>query len=212
MLDPPFHPARPLVSIGEASSRLVGVSTRSGRPRTPRPNAIVRMERLLEWESRVCLSLNRLNQRPLWGRVNAIASRLGDGVFWYVLMLCLPVLYGMPGLRVSLVMAACGAVGLTIYKLIKTATARPRPCSRQEGMHCTVAPLDLYSFPSGHTMHAVAFSILLVNFDPRLGILVIPFSLLVACSRMVLGLHYPTDVAAGALIGAVVAGGALALC
>ena len=62
-------------------------------------------------------------------------------------------------------------------------------------------PLDKYSFPSGHTLHAVAFSTLLIASLPQLAGLLVAFTLLVALSRMILGLHYPSDVVIGALLG-----------
>ena len=61
------------------------------------------------------------------------------------------------------------------------------------------------SFPSGHTLHAVMVTIVLGYIQPMLLAAMLPFMVLVALSRMVLGLHYPSDVIVGALIGAAVA-------
>lgn len=69
--------------------------------------------------------------------------------------------------------------------------------------------LDRFSFPSGHTLHAVAFSCVALAYYPALAPLLLPFTGLVAMSRPVLGLHYPSDVLAGALIGLLIAGASL---
>jgi undecaprenyl-diphosphatase len=61
--------------------------------------------------------------------------------------------------------------------------------------------LDRYSFPSGHTLHAVSFSLIALHYFPGLAWLLLPFTLLVALSRLVLGLHYPTDVLIATLLG-----------
>jgi undecaprenyl-diphosphatase len=68
-----------------------------------------------------------------------------------------------------------------------------------------VAPLDEFSFPSGHTLHAVSFSIVALAYYPWLAPLLVPFSAGVALSRVVLGLHYPSDVLAATAIGVVLA-------
>jgi undecaprenyl-diphosphatase len=76
---------------------------------------------------------------------------------------------------------------------------------RQE-IFLTGTPLDKFSFPSGHTLHAVLFSVVALNYYPQLSVILLPFTLMIALSRVVLGLHYPSDVIAGALIGALIAG------
>ncbi len=68
-----------------------------------------------------------------------------------------------------------------------------------------VSPLDRFSFPSGHTLHAVAFTIIASIHYPQLPFLLVPFTLLTAASRIVMGLHYPSDVLAGACLGAIIA-------
>lgn len=138
-------------------------------------------------------------------RFFAFVSRLGDGMFWYLVMALLPVFYGRTGLYVALQMLAVGIASLLIYKALKQLTGRQRPCVAFPDIRRHAPMLDRYSFPSGHTMHAVGFSAVLLARFPELGIVIAPFALLVACSRLVLGLHYPSDVLAGALIGAMVA-------
>jgi len=130
------------------------------------------------------------------------ASRLGDGVIWYALMLALPFMYGNLGLKVALIMLATSAAGLAVYKILKRTFVRERPFIRHAGISLAGAPLDRYSFPSGHTLHAVAFTWQGCAAFPELAILLVPLALAIAASRVVLGLHYPTDVLVGALLGA----------
>jgi len=154
-------------------------------------------------EYRLCRRLNRGVQHT-WVRVLFMtASRLGDGVIWYALMLALPMVYGAAGLNVALIMLATGAVNLATYKLLKRTFVRERPFIRHAGISLAQAPLDRYSFPSGHTLHAVAFAWQACAAFPQLGFVVIPLALAIAASRVVLGLHYPTDVLVGALLGVI---------
>lgn len=165
------------------------------------------LQRLNEVEMPLCQAFNRINHRKLLSRTFAIVSRLGDGVFWYAIILALPFLYGQEALNASLHMVVVGLSALMIYKWLKTSTSRQRPCSYSaDSIYQSVAPLDLYSFPSGHTMHATGFTIVLLTYYPEWAAIVVPFTVLVAMSRLVLGLHYPSDVAAGAVIGSGVAG------
>jgi undecaprenyl-diphosphatase len=156
-------------------------------------------------EQRLCERLNRVGGRPRILATFRLASRLGDGFVWYLLMLLIPAMYGEAGLTVALHMAVAGVSGLLLYKLLKQWLARERPCITHLGVEARVRALDRYSFPSGHTLHAASFTLIATSHCPELGIVLWPFAALVAGSRVVLGLHYPSDVAAGALIGATLA-------
>ncbi|CAA6806781.1 MAG: Phosphoesterase PA-phosphatase related protein [uncultured Thiotrichaceae bacterium] len=159
------------------------------------------LHRLNEAEIPLCLFFNRMSHVQLINRFFATISRLGDGIFWYVLMLILPPLYGVQGLEAALHMLLTSTVVLGVYKLLKTNTHRIRPFHYDEKIFQNVPALDQFSFPSGHTMHAVSFSIVLLSYFPQFAWLVIPFTFFVALSRVVLGLHYPSDVIAGVLLG-----------
>src|SRR5690606_29633764 len=120
-------------------------------------------------------------------------------------LLSLPAIYAHAAVFPALRMAAVGLVGVLLYKYLKSRLVRERPYISLVGIVPGTRPLDRYSFPSGHTLHAVSLSILAVASFPELIWLLAPFATLVAASRIVLGLHYPSDVAAGALIGAALA-------
>jgi undecaprenyl-diphosphatase len=160
-------------------------------------------------EYRLCRQLNRGAGPRSLRFVFQLASRLGDGVIWYVLVGALPLLYGRAAMRPAICMAITGIVGLLIYKLLKHTLARERPFIRHPNITLAMPPLDRYSFPSGHTLHAVAFSWQAVVWFPGLAWVLIPVASLIAASRVVLGLHYPSDVLAGGAIGGALATGAL---
>jgi undecaprenyl-diphosphatase len=102
-------------------------------------------------------------------------------------------------------MAVTGLTGILIYKWLKSRLLRERPFIRHPGITLAMPPLDRYSFPSGHTLHAVSFTWLAVERFPELAWILIPLTAMIAASRLVLGLHYPSDVLAGGAIGATLA-------
>lgn len=162
-------------------------------------------------EGNICLRVNRLSHR-LWIRhFFSIVSRLGDGGFWALLAAALYWIQGPQALPSIAQMAVTGLVGVLIYKLLKNRLVRERPYIAHGDILCGTAPLDRYSFPSGHTLHAVSFTILLWSFEPLLAPIAVGFALLVAASRMILGLHYPSDVVVGAALGAALASSSLNL-
>jgi undecaprenyl-diphosphatase len=168
-------------------------------------------KRMEGWELVLCELCNRACRHPFIKRIFVAVSRLGDGVFWYVLMIMLPLWYGIDALQASMHMFFVGMVGLALYKYLKSHLVRQRPYILHGGITLGAAPLDHYSFPSGHTLHAMAFTLVALAYYPHLAWLLIPFAGMVALSRVILGLHYPSDVLAGAVIGALLAWGSFAL-
>ena len=163
-------------------------------------------QRIAAGDSGWCLRANRWSAGGGWRGYFAVISRLGDGVLWYGLMAWLISFDGIAGLRASVHLAITGLIALMLYTLLKRWTRRPRPFACDRRIQAWVAPLDEFSFPSGHTLHAVAFSLVAMAHYPMLAWLLVPFTASVAVSRVALGLHYPSDVLAATAIGSAMAG------
>jgi undecaprenyl-diphosphatase len=131
-------------------------------------------------------------------------SRLGDGWLWYGLMAALPLVAGAHGWHCARLMLVGGIVNLALYWVLKHGTARERPIVICPELRQCAPGLDRYSFPSGHTQHAVAFTLILVAHFPFAAPALVPFTLLTAYARVALGLHYPSDTVVGAGLGGVV--------
>ena len=183
--------------IWQASSFVAGVAMTD------------RMRFYLTWmhhfDSSLCVKVSHSSQYRLIRYWFRFISRLGDGVFWYTLMAAILLVQRQAGLLPLLHIALTGSVGTLIYKWLKGKTLRPRPFEVHQDVWVTGKPLDKFSFPSGHTLHAFAFSGITLAYFPMLAWLLIPFTVMVSMSRVILGLHYPSDVLAGAALGALIA-------
>lgn len=162
--------------------------------------------RLSAWDLDWCLRFNRYADRNAVALFFRHISRLGNGRFWYVLTGLILWHEGAAATAPVLQTLLTALTGTAIYTLLKTRTLRPRPYQVHQAVVLGERPLDHFSFPSGHTLHAVLLTGMFGHFYPALLPLLVPFTVLVALSRMVLGLHYPTDVLAGAALGATLAG------
>lgn len=166
----------------------------------------VALARLQQWDELVCVRFNRgARQRSVAVMLQAV-SWLGNGLFWYALMLALLLADARGAALPVLHMAFVGAVCTSCYKMVKRSTLRSRPYQVNPLVSAGATALDRFSFPSGHTLHAIAFSLVACFYYPKLWMILAPFTLLTAISRVALGLHYPSDVIAGAALGALIAG------
>ncbi len=169
-------------------------------------------DRWRSFETATCLRFNQTHRHAGWGAIMRIASRLGDGWVWAAAVAAVAVAHGDGrGLGHALLMLVAGALATALYRAIKGGTRRPRPSAVLAALSLSVPPLDRFSFPSGHTLHAVLFTVIAWWSVPWLGAVLAPCCLLVATSRLVLGLHWPSDVLAGAAIGGGLAASAIAL-
>ena len=174
----------------------------------PRLDATLQV--LRRWDERACARLNRATRVRFLLQIFRGVSWLGDGIFWYALMLALLLAHGTEAALPVVHMLGVGIICTLLYRALKQGTLRPRPYEVHAHIAAGAVPLDRFSFPSGHTLHAVAFTLIAVAYYPTLAPLLFTVTAAVAASRMVLGLHYPSDVLAGAALGAAVALASLA--
>jgi undecaprenyl-diphosphatase len=128
-------------------------------------------------------------------------SRLGEGPLWGMSGLILLV-HGPARTRWAVLGAALAmAVSVALFMAVKNLIGRPRPFESWRELPCLLAPPDRFSFPSGHTMTAVAACVNYAALLPGSELFFLPVAVLIGVSRVFLGCHYPTDVLAGALLG-----------
>ena len=164
-----------------------------------------------ELEYSTCVRINAFSRNAAVRRFFQAISRLGDYPAYVIVGVVGAAMLEGDSAAFVLHALSLATAGVMIYKLLKNSLVRERPFITHDQVECAAAPLDRYSFPSGHTMHAVAFAILFSAYLPVLAWLMVPFAMLVAASRVILGLHYPSDVVVGALLGALLAESSLRL-
>src|SRR5262245_34488617 len=98
-------------------------------------------------------------------------------------MLALLLAEGSAGVPPVLHMAGTGIICTLLYRRLKKGTLRPRPFEVHAHIAAGAVPLDRFSFPSGHTLHAVAFTLIALSYYPALAPLLVPVVGVVALSR-----------------------------
>ena len=149
--------------------------------------------------------MRRVNRwrAPQWLRLWMVAAtRGGDGWLWYAAGAGVAIFGGLARWAALAAAVLAVAAGVALFLTLKRSCHRRRPCAIEPHCWATLLPPDRFSFPSGHTITAFAVAVSLGGFYPALlpGLLFCAAS--VAASRILLGMHFLTDVIAGAALGA----------
>ena len=181
---------RPLAVMGESRDEAGSGWDRLGR---------------IDWPIARALALSGERRAPLIA-ANAV-SRLGNGPIYGFIIVAIAALFHP---RDALTIIGCAAASIlllhSVYPIVKRATARPRPRDVQAVFGDSIPTLDRYSFPSGHVMTLTAALTPILHTAPRAWPIGVAVWAAMAWSRLAIGHHYASDVAAGTILGAAVSG------
>lgn len=147
--------------------------------------------------------LHGLKIPPALNRALIFFVRIGDGWLWAGIAAGLGWALSWPSFKHVVVQCLVAlAMSLLLYWPLKLWTKRIRPYNAFNWVTRKVPPLDKYSFPSGHTMNNLAVSLTLASlmpiwYGPAIGI-----PLVLGLLRVIFGVHFLTDILAGAALGA----------
>jgi len=144
-------------------------------------------------------------QMPRLATCSRLISRLGDGGLYLALGLSLALLEIQNGQDFLMAGLLAFAIELPLYLVLKNTIRRDRPCYRFENFDAFITPSDKFSFPSGHAAAAFVFATVFSHYYPAMTELSYSIAVLIGLSRVMLGVHYPTDIVAGAALGVSIA-------
>jgi undecaprenyl-diphosphatase len=149
--------------------------------------------------------MRRLNRwrPPRWIRVWMLAaSRAGDGWLWWCCGLAVLASNDATSHQALAAAGVAALAGIVSFKTLKRTVGRKRPCAIEPHCWAHLLPPDQFSFPSGHSITAFAVTVSLGTFYPDALPVLLWCAASVAVSRVVLGMHFLSDVVAGSAIGA----------
>lgn len=143
---------------------------------------------------------------PQWLRLWMLwATRLGDGWLWCAAGLMVVVAGGNERFAAIETAGSAAAFAILLFEVLKRLTNRRRPCALEPHCWADLLPPDRFSFPSGHSMTAFAVSVSLALFYPAWLPALLLCAVSIAASRILLGMHFLSDVIFGSVLGTLVA-------
>lgn len=154
-----------------------------------------------EFECNLFRSVNRHFDRKYVNFFFRTITHVGGATFTICSLLLL-IIFSSHSLKYTAMAAGLSlALSHIPVAIAKKFYPRRRPYLALESIKVATNPLKDHSFPSGHTTAVFSSIIPFILFIPPLAYVLIPVALSVGVSRIYLGLHYPSDVAAGIVLG-----------
>lgn len=159
------------------------------------------IHKMSQFDQRSFSWLNRRLQRWCSHQLVRWVSRSGDGYSYAIIAVAVASFHGRDSIPLITALLIGFAVEVPLFSLIKRVLKRPRPYQKDPHFRAIILAHDQFSFPSGHTTAAFLFAGVMSSFFPGWSWLLYSWAAAVGASRVLLGVHYPGDIFAGAGLG-----------
>lgn len=159
------------------------------------------LQRLADMDAKLFLGINKLHQYLRLERLMRFVSFTGDGHFYMALCIGLPLFYPEVNKQFQLIAVLAFALELPVYWVLKNSFKRRRPFLVVKALAPLLKPSDEFSFPSGHTAAAFLMACVVSYYFPGALIPMYCWASLVGLSRIMLRVHFLSDILAGIVLG-----------
>lgn len=167
--------------------------------------SILALQWLADLDARLFLGLNSLHQRMQLETLARFISFTGDGYLYLLMAVALPILFPDQGITFLLAGLLAFVIELPIYWVLKRSFKRRRPFHVVQALAPALKPSDEFSFPSGHTTAAFMIAGITSICFPGFSMLAYVWAALIGLSRVMLRVHFISDVVAGMALGSLIA-------
>lgn len=167
--------------------------------------SILALQWLADLDARLFLGLNSLHQRIQLETLIRFISFTGDGYLYLLMALSLPMVFPDQGMTLLLAGLLAFVIELPVYWVLKRSFKRRRPFHVVQALTPVLKPSDEFSFPSGHTTAAFMVAGITSVCFPGIALLAYAWAALIGLSRVMLRVHFISDVLAGMILGSTIA-------